>query len=600
MPKIEDALPVAGLYNGISQQPPSLRAPNQVQTAQNVIFDVRDGASKRPGTWIERYLAPGIDDALGARLHPIVRSHAERYYVVLGNGVFRVYEVGGPRAVVTITPNAQTYLDSFPAVLDRFRLVTAADTTFIVNTEVPTEAQELEGTIDAITAADPTVIESNAHGLSTGDTVTIFESNSTPIIDGAHEVTVVDPNHFSVPVEVTVAGTAGRWACGKLNPLKMPVRMVRTAWTGDGVTPAQFTVDVIDWNQRQSGDVNTNPAPKFMVEGTAIADLTIWRARLGFGGAARMTFSQTDDLYNFYNADSANLVDADPVNLQIGSGQASDIDFIVPIRKSLLVFTLGGQQFEVGTDGALTQSGVRVTPTVAHDYLSFKPVVMDPNIYFASIAEQAVQVYEYAYDEVSLQSTASKITSHVPTLLSLDDTVNKAQPLAMVANPDAQMVFVLISQFNADGDALNGVDIYMYKAEHKDGVRVQQAWTQFVFTPGADGWACWHMCCIGDVMYLLVSTYPNGNTAPREWYIEAMPLQRGGDKSFEPDLMADPGEELAAAARRRYFFVTAPAAQREALSRAGHGQVSFPNPGIPPAKSTPAAGPGGGTFGGEH
>lgn len=64
-------------------------------------------------------------------------------------------------------------------------------------------------TITGNTQANPTVVTAAAHGFETGDTVTIAGSNSTPTIDGDRVVTVIDANSFSVPVNVTVAGTAG-------------------------------------------------------------------------------------------------------------------------------------------------------------------------------------------------------------------------------------------------------------------------------------------------------------------------------------------------------------------------------------------------------
>ena len=64
-------------------------------------------------------------------------------------------------------------------------------------------------TITAISVADPTVVTTGTHNLVTGNIVTIAGSNSTPTIDGVRTVTVLSPTTFSVPVAVTVAGTAG-------------------------------------------------------------------------------------------------------------------------------------------------------------------------------------------------------------------------------------------------------------------------------------------------------------------------------------------------------------------------------------------------------
>lgn len=64
--------------------------------------------------------------------------------------------------------------------------------------------------ITANTLANPTVVTTTtAHSLNTGDQVYIVESNSTPSINGLHTVTRLSATTFSIPVNVTVAGTAG-------------------------------------------------------------------------------------------------------------------------------------------------------------------------------------------------------------------------------------------------------------------------------------------------------------------------------------------------------------------------------------------------------
>jgi hypothetical protein len=64
--------------------------------------------------------------------------------------------------------------------------------------------------ISSISATDPTVVTTTtAHGLTTGDSVTISGSNSTPSINGTFTVTVITSTTFSITQAVTTAGTAG-------------------------------------------------------------------------------------------------------------------------------------------------------------------------------------------------------------------------------------------------------------------------------------------------------------------------------------------------------------------------------------------------------
>lgn len=68
-----------------------------------------------------------------------------------------------------------------------------------------------ENLITSITVANPTVITSASHGLTTGQSITIYDSNSTPTVNGARTVTVTGSNTFTVPVNVTVSGNTGYW-----------------------------------------------------------------------------------------------------------------------------------------------------------------------------------------------------------------------------------------------------------------------------------------------------------------------------------------------------------------------------------------------------
>lgn len=72
--------------------------------------------------------------------------------------------------------------------------------------------QYLIGVIASNTVANPTVVTCPGHGLETGDIIVVAGSNCTPTIDGERTITRVSEDTFTVPVTVTVAGTAGTFA----------------------------------------------------------------------------------------------------------------------------------------------------------------------------------------------------------------------------------------------------------------------------------------------------------------------------------------------------------------------------------------------------
>jgi hypothetical protein len=91
----------------------------------------------------------------------------------------------------------------------------AADTP--VDVELTTLAGKLalrgdvmDRTISGNTVAAATVVTTTEdHGLTSGQTIVISGSDSTPTLNGPRVVTVISARTFSVPVTVTVVGTTG-------------------------------------------------------------------------------------------------------------------------------------------------------------------------------------------------------------------------------------------------------------------------------------------------------------------------------------------------------------------------------------------------------
>lgn len=74
----------------------------------------------------------------------------------------------------------------------------------------PNVGNTASSVITSSSVANPTVITSPAHGLTTGDVITIVgHTGSTPDINGSRTVTVTGVNTFTIPLTVTVAGTGG-------------------------------------------------------------------------------------------------------------------------------------------------------------------------------------------------------------------------------------------------------------------------------------------------------------------------------------------------------------------------------------------------------
>lgn len=121
---------IPSLFNGVSQQPPTLRHDTQAELHENFYPTIATGLRKRPPT---RHVAKMVNSPVGAAtVHVINRDSNERYAVAVTNGSIRVFSLlDGSERTVTY-PNGTTYLASSAPQTD-FSLVTVADYTFVLN-----------------------------------------------------------------------------------------------------------------------------------------------------------------------------------------------------------------------------------------------------------------------------------------------------------------------------------------------------------------------------------------------------------------------------------------------------------------------------------
>ena len=138
-----DTLLLPGITGGVSTQPSHQRFPDQVQQATDFIFDIAAGARRRPGTrFVCQMSSPAPNSASILRVHPIDRDSSEKYLVVYGkdgsssNLILRVYTTAGVEKTVTISSDAEAYLERNAAGADDLALVTLADFTLIINRTV--------------------------------------------------------------------------------------------------------------------------------------------------------------------------------------------------------------------------------------------------------------------------------------------------------------------------------------------------------------------------------------------------------------------------------------------------------------------------------
>lgn len=247
---------------------------------------------------------------------------------------------------------------------------------------------------------------------------------------------------------------------GKLDPKTMPVKMTRTS-----TSPLVFDIDVIEWNDRTSGDEDTNPVPALWEKGKTLSDIAFYRGRLGLAGDEYVVFSVVNDLFNFFIEDASNRVDSDPIVMPLSVDEVTIIDAVVVFRNVLAVFTKAGQQFELSAPDIFTQDTTAFTASTAYQTFGVKPMPMGKFLYFLGNLGCSAQLREYGYDESSAASDAANAAAHIGDFLP-------ETPRSMEVSANSNTIFILPEDSR---------DLYVYKSHWDGNQKVQSAWNRWVF-----------------------------------------------------------------------------------------------------------------------
>lgn len=193
--------PIPNLFNGISQQPASLRSPTQAELQENFYSAISTGTRKRPPTRHRAKLSNTPDNA--ALIHFISRDASEKYEVRFRNGAIEVWDLLTGTAKTVTYPNGTSYLTTATPRLD-LAVITVEDYTFVVNRTVTVKMNPAingvaksvvavssityTGTLASVTS---TVTTGSAHGLAVGDWVTLTDATLSQYTTGTFRVATV-------------------------------------------------------------------------------------------------------------------------------------------------------------------------------------------------------------------------------------------------------------------------------------------------------------------------------------------------------------------------------------------------------------------------
>ena len=178
------------------------------------------------------------------------------------------------------------------------------------------------------------------------------------------------------------------------------------------------------WAERTAGDTNTVPDPEFI--GQPIKDQILFRSRYIVCAGTSVVFSEVDDIFNFFQDTSAALTDADPFSLRATSERSSQLNWLLPVDESILVFSAYSQFQARPADADV------LTPTTAiilrlsnlESNPDIRPKLAGPQVLFGTREFGYTHFREYTFFESTQRKIGLNLGGSNDVTLNLPKYIN--------------------------------------------------------------------------------------------------------------------------------------------------------------------------------
>lgn len=503
---------IPALYNGVSQQPPTIRLASQCEEQVNAWGSVVDGLCKRaPTTHIKQITGSNLETAY---LHVINRDVSERYLVVVSNRDIKVYDMDGNPVPVDF-PEGTNYLQvpSGKRADEVFALVTVADYTFVVNKAVLVQMAAAGADLNP-PSSSYFWLNRQAEDGDGGPVQMQYPPNVTGYYRGVRQslqdlpetanegdIYMIQATGESGFVPFYVRRTGGVWAetvkpglKNRISENTMPHALVRRE---DGT----FVFAPFSYAPRRVGDYASNPNPTFV--GRTINDVFFYKNRLAFAVDENVVFSRAGDFGNFYRMTALDLLDDEVVDVAASETKVTKINHAVPLAGSLMLFA-DQVQFRLNDGDVLTPSSVSLDVTTQYAMVqTVRPEPLGADVYFASENGPWAIIREYYVKDETNSTDATDVNNHCPRYIP-------SGVRRLAGSSEHDVLFVLTR------GAKNRVYVYKFFWANQEE-RAQGAWSYWEFLPNDDILTA---AVLDDYLYLVVRRADGA-------YLERLSLHRG-------------------------------------------------------------------------
>lgn len=222
-----------------------------------------------------------------------------------------------------------------------------------------------------------------------------------------------------------------------------------------------FTVKPAEWDDRETGDEDSNANPSF-VDGK-INDVFLFRNRLGFLSGENIILSRSASFFNFWMGSAVEVQDTDPIDLAVSNNEVDTLYHAVPFAQDLVLFS-ANSQFILSASGVLTpQNASAPLATQFTSAKEVKPVGAGRRMYFIVKRAEYSSLNEY-YTMNDTQGTkdAQDVSSHVPSFIP--------NGVYEICHSNNEHILLVLSTGNTSR-------IYVYKYLFSEEDRMQSSWS---------------------------------------------------------------------------------------------------------------------------
>lgn len=301
-----------------------------------------------------------------------------------------------------------------------------------------------------------------------------------------------------------------------------------------GATTHSFTFPM--WGERTAGDATSVPAPSFI--GKAIKDHGLFRSRYVVVAGESVVLSEVDQIFNFFGDTSSQVLDTDPIDVRAVSETSIDLNWILPIDESLLVFS-GKSQFQVrpaDADVLTPKTAVCLRLSNIEMNSSLRPKIAGPNVVFATNEYGYTGFREFQFFDTQQRRLGLNLGG------SLNITLNAPKYITGLATSwdvgESLDYFVCLAPDNRK-------KLYVYKYLWQSGqgslYKQQASWSTWEFD-GDIRWArffdnrLWLVMTYGDGTYTtFVESEELDDTADPQIYLDRLVLYPECNADVEPN-----------------------------------------------------------------